>query len=159
MLCSYHLWPVTVPVPPAPVRARALKQTKSFADSNDGALPVGLDESSLCSSMRLCILDDDADAARSAIACFDCLSQEHQVHTIVIIISCCHHQPLLPSFFSSAQSCSCSFRNSGCISLLPHDIFSHHVHFCYRSLERSSALRILCCCDMRVFALQLKCQS
>jgi hypothetical protein len=73
--------------PPAPVRARALKQTKSFADSNDGALPIGLDEASLCSSMRLCILDDDVDAARSAIACFDCLSREHQVRSTRMIAS------------------------------------------------------------------------
>ncbi len=74
----------------APVRARALKQTKSFADANAGALPAGLDEASLCSSMRLCILDDDADAARSAIDCFDYLSREHQVQTCDVLLSRCY---------------------------------------------------------------------
>jgi hypothetical protein len=116
------------------VRARALKQTKSFADSNGGALPVGMDEASLCSSMRLCILDDDADAARSAIACFDCLSREHQVQNIpnncVVNI-----ELILFLIFPSAQSCACSFRNSGLIPLISHDVFSHHLHFCYRSME------------------------
>ncbi len=68
------------------MRARALKQAKSHADANDGALPAGLDEASLCSSIRLCILDDDADAARSAIACFECLGREHQVHGIAAFL-------------------------------------------------------------------------
>jgi hypothetical protein len=65
--------------PPAPVRARALKQAKAHADSNGGALPAGLDEATLCSSMQLCVLDDNSDCARCAIACFDCLNREHQV--------------------------------------------------------------------------------
>ncbi len=70
---------------PAPVCARALKQAKAHADANAGALPAGLDEVSLCSSMRLCILDDDADAARSAIACFDCLSRDSQVRDLLVL--------------------------------------------------------------------------